>query len=289
MSYGKIAGTFAKFFGISITPGACAQIVLRGGRKLQPVYQQIRQQVRTSQYLTPDETGWRIGGHATWLHAWVGDQGATCFVIDPHRSAEALAQVLGWDWSGTMTHDGWSSYDRFVNAGHQQCLDHLLRRARALLDKQKGAAKAFPQQVLDLVAPTLKVRDEFVAGQRSQADLVQTQERVVAALLDLTQRPRGNALNETFAKHLYHYAEQWFQFLLDPQIPATNHRGEQALRTPIVNRKVWGGNRTEAGGEAQAITGSVLQTCKNKVIDSFAFCSNAFRGVLGNLFAPSIS
>jgi hypothetical protein len=66
-------------------------------------------------------------------------------------------------------------------------------------------------------------------------------------------------------------------------IPATNHRAEQALKTPIVNRKVWGGNRTDAGGEAQAVISSVLQTCANKAAD--AFVSNAFRGILMPLFA----
>jgi hypothetical protein len=68
-------------------------------------------------------------------------------------------------------------------------------------------------------------------------------------------------------------------------IPATNHRAEQALKTPIVNRKVWGGNRTDAGGEAQAVISSVLQTCANKAADAFTFVSNAFRGILMPLFA----
>jgi hypothetical protein len=32
----------------------------------------------------------------------------------------------------------------------------------------------------------------------------------------------------------------------------------------------------------------VLQTCKNKAIDAFAYLSNAFCGVLGNLYpAPA--
>ncbi len=57
------------------------------------------------------------------------------------------------------------------------------------------------------------------------------------------------------------------------------------MKTPIVNRKVWGGNRTDAGGDAQVVVGSVLQTCKNKAVDAFTYFSNAFRGVLGNLFA----
>lgn len=285
MSYGKIADTFHKFFNISITRGACAQIVLRGGQKLQPVYEQIKEHIKSSKHLTPDETGWRVGGHRAWLHAWVGDGGTTCFVIDPHRGAEVLAEVIGWDWSGDMTHDGCPSYNRFVDAGHQQCVDHALRRARALAEKQIGAAKVFPKQVISLFGQALAARNRFRNGDLDQADLAAAFDPYVDAMMDLTQRPRANELNDIFAGHLYHYAEQWFHFLLHPDQPATNHRAEQALKTPIVNRKVWGGNRTDAGAEAQAVTCSVLQTCKNKAIDAFQFVSDAFRGTLGNLFA----
>lgn len=106
-------------------------------------------------------------------------------------------------------------------------------------------------------------------------------------LMKLAERPRGNEANERFAKHLHKHTGAWFMFLLDPRIPATNHRAEQALKTPIVNRKVWGGNRTDPGAEAQAVTSSVLQTCLNKAVDVFAFLSNAFCGVLGKLFSGS--
>jgi hypothetical protein len=58
--------------------------------------------------IPPDETGWRNGGRRVWLHAWVGDQ-ATCYVIDPHRSAAALQKVIGLDDSGTLVHDGAST------------------------------------------------------------------------------------------------------------------------------------------------------------------------------------
>jgi transposase len=287
MSYGKIADTFHKLFGISLTRGACAQIVLRAGQKLQPVYEQIKERIQSSQHLTPDETGWRIGGHPAWLHGWVDGDGTTCFVIDSRRGAEVLGEVIGFDWSGTMTHDGCPSYDRFEDAIHQQCVDHALRRARALADKQTGAAKQFPNQVIELFQGALHVRDRFLEGRIDAAAMERAHERCVNQLLDLTETPRSNALNETFAKHLYRHGEQWFAFLLDPSIPATNHRAEQALKVPIVNRKVWGGNRTDAGAAAQEATSSVLQTCKNKAIDAFSYVSQAFRGVLGNLFPSS--
>lgn len=285
MSYGKIADTFQTCYGLTLTPGAAAQIVRRAGRILQPVYEQIKEHIQNSEHLTPDETGWRIGGHPVWLHDWVGDDGATLYAIDPQRSADVLEKVIGIDWSGSMTHDGFSSYDRFEDAVHQQCVDHALRRARGLLEKHQGAATIFPRQVIDLFTKALRLRDRFNEAHADEDRRGHAYEDYTQRLRDLTERPRSNELNKRFAKHLHKHAAEWFIFLLDPTIPATNHRAEQALKTPIVNRKVWGGNRTDAGGQAQSVTSSVLQTCRNKGLDVFAFLSNAFRGVLGKLFS----
>jgi len=287
LSHGKIADTFAKFFGIQLTPGASAQIVLRAGRILQPVCAQIRQHIKDSKHLTPDETGWRIGGRLAWLHTWVGDGGVTSYAIDRKRSADVLEKVIGIDWSGSMTHDGFSSYDRFEDVVHQQCVDHALRRARGLVDKHVGVAKEFPQQVIDLFTEALKLRDRLNEEKADSDRRAAVYEQYTERLGQLTARRRRNGQNARFAKHLDKHQFEWFPFLLDEKIPATNHRAEQALKTPIVNRKVWGGNRTRAGGEAQANTCSVLQTCKNKAIDAFSFLSDAFRGVLGNLFASA--
>jgi transposase len=285
MSHGKIADTFHNLFGIDVSRGACAQVVLRAGQILQPVYEQIKEHIKSSNHLTPDETGWRIGGHLVWLHGWVGDDGATLYAIDPQRSADVLEKVIGIDWSGSMTHDGFSSYDRFEDAIHQQCLDHALRRARTLLDKHTGAATIFPRQVLKLFTDSLRLRDRLAAANADIDHRGRVYEDYVDRLRALTQRPRRNQDNDRFARHLYNHAASWFMFLVDPSIPATNHRAEQALKTPIVNRKIWGGNRTDAGGEAQAVVCSVLQTCKNRAIDTFTYLRNAFHGVLGNLFA----
>jgi transposase len=285
MSHGKIADTFDKVFGISITRGACAQTVLRAGKVLQPVYEQIQERIKNAKHLTPDETGWRIGGHPAWLHGWVADDGTTCYVIDPQRSADVLQKVIGIDWSGSMTHDGFSSYERFEDAVHQQCIDHALRRARSLEEKQPGAAKIFPRRVIALLTEALRLRDRLNDDNADSERRGQAYEDFTDRLRALTFPPRANEANERFAKHLYNHAASWFMFLLDPTIPATNHRAEQAIKTPIVNRKVWGGNRTDAGGNAQAVVGSVLQTCKNKTVDAFTYFSNAFRGILGNLFA----
>ena len=123
--------------------------MLRAGRRLRPVYQEILRAQPDEKHLTPDETGWRLGGRLVWLHAWVGAK-ITCFAIDPQRGADALGRVIGFDWSGDMTHDGAAAYDRFLMARHQQCVFHVLHRARDMGQVQAGRAKAFSRQVITL-------------------------------------------------------------------------------------------------------------------------------------------
>jgi transposase len=294
LSHGKIADLFDQCFGIKITRGAASQIVTRAARRLEPAHEEITEQLRAASHITPDETGWRIGGRTVWLHAWVGDNGATLYRVDPQRSADVLQTVIGLHWSGSMTHDGYSSYDRFEDAAHQQCVDHALRRAHALVESQPGAKRRFPQAVIDLFGEALDRRDKFaadtLAGQAPAEDVREAAyEGFVERLRDLTDRPRADAANERFAKHLRKHVAEWFLFLVDPTIPATNHRAEQALKTPIVNRKVWGGNRTKAGGRVQGVTSSVIETCRRTTINAFDYLSDAFRGVVGGLFTCAVS
>ncbi len=283
MSYGKISDTMDKLHGIKISRGGCAQIVMRAAEKLEPALIEIQEKIKGSEHITPDETGWRVGGQPVWLHCWVGDDGATCYTIDPKRGADALIRLIGIHWSGKMTHDGFSSYDRFEEACHQQCVDHALRRARGLVEKYPENA-AFPLRVISILTATLKVRDRHRAGEIDDAELAHWHKYYLGQLDALTAKPQDNEDYRTFANHLYCHSEHWFMFLLNTEIPATNHKAERGLRTPIVNRKVFGGNQEPTGARAQGTTSSVLQTCKNRAVDFIGFVSDAICGCVASLF-----
>jgi len=65
----------------------------------------------------------------------------------------------------------------------------------------------------------------------------------------------------TSARILLAHVESVFAFLFHPGIAATNGPARRALRPAVTNRKLWGGNRTWRGAEAQQILMSVPQTC----------------------------
>ena len=283
LSHRKVARAFDALFGIRLTRGACTQIVLRAGRRLRPAYQEVRRRLKESKRLTPDETGWRVGGQPAWLPCWVGD-GMTCYDIHPQRGAGALVAVIGLGFDGILIHDGWAAYDRFEEAIHQQCVAHVLRRARELEQSQSGRARVLPRQVISLFQGALRVRDAALAGEVDAQELEREHLRHVNALLDLTERPRANEANRLLAQHLWDHGEQWFMFLIDPSLPATNYQAEQAIRPAVVNRKVWGGNRTEPGAEAQKVILSVLETCKQQLLSGFQYVRDTLCHGFASLF-----
>ena len=134
LSHGKVKSFFKDLFETDLSRSGSCQTVLRAGKKAQGSYDAIVAQVRRSPHVAPDETGWRVGGLSAWLHA-LATPDAVAYAIDRHRGFEAAAAVLGWDYAGQMTHDGWAPYLSFTHATHQLCLGHLLRR-------RSGAATA---------------------------------------------------------------------------------------------------------------------------------------------------
>ena len=90
---------------------------------------------------------------------------------------------------------------------------------------------------------------------------------------------------ETLSEHLWKHLREWFTFLDHPEVEPTNWEGEQAIRPAVVNRKVWGGNRTWAGAHAQEVLMSVLETCKRTGRSGLEFVSQTLRA-FGNPRLP---
>ena len=240
--------------------------------------------MRSSEQVGADETGWRIGGYPAWLHAWVGDR-ATAYAIDSKRSAGALERVIGRDWSGVLSHDGFASYERFEAAIHQQCVAHVLRRARDLLATATRGAVRFPRQVIALFTEAIHWRNETPSGVLTVDQLEQQREAFDDRLLALVSRPRAVPEYATLARHLWNHFEQWFAFVFDPRIEPTNWKAEQAIRPAVVNRKVWGGNRTAAGARAQGVLMSVFETCCRQTLSVVDHVSRTLRW-FGNRLLP---
>ena len=202
LSYGKCVNLLSTAYeGLKVCRAACARSLARTAARCQTAHEQIRREVHDSKCVTPDETGWRVAGHNAWLHEFVSPR-ATCYVIDPTRGARPAEELLGLDYSGTMVHDGWSVYDRFVSAAHQQCLRHLQRRCEGLLTTARGMAANLPRAVLELIDVAYRCRrmwrgHRITASEQAEAGLALSNE-----LDELVRREYCNPSNRRLAGHV---------------------------------------------------------------------------------------
>ena len=259
LSYGKIAALFKELAGLSVSRSALCRALLRMSKKLEPLYEELKEKIRSSPVVYPDETGWREGGHSVWL--WVfTNRKETVYSIQPGRGYAEASEILGEGYAGVLVADGWAPYQKFEEATHQTCLAHLLRRCDEMLEQAKGVAARFPRTVKEILQSSLGVRDQRDAGKISGEALEKAREEVASEMDRLLSGQFTNPGNRRLAGHLIRHQDQLFLFLERTDVEATNWPAETEIRPAVINRKTSGGNRTADGSQAQAVLMSVLRT-----------------------------
>jgi transposase len=93
-------------------------------------------------------------------------------------------------------------YDQFAKAAHQQCLNHLLRRADEMAATATRGAVCLPRRVAALLRAGLDLPDRHATGEISRHGLTVACGRLENQLSALIFPPKMNAANETLAQHL---------------------------------------------------------------------------------------
>jgi transposase len=266
VSFGKIATLFRTQFGLQVTPSAIVRALHRVAAKGQPTYAALCETVRTSAVVVPDETGWKVMARLWWL--WVfATATTTIYRLAPGRGFEHAEAVLGADFAGGLTRDGWAPYRQFTKALHQTCIAHLLRRCR-LLARDHPRAR-LPGRVARVLHHALRVRDRRDAGTIAPHGVDVARGHLVNQLCAALEAPGTVPDVQRFARHLTTELPALFSFLVEPALDATNWRAEQAIRPAVITRKVCGGgNRTRHGAETQQVLASILRTASQRGVDS---------------------
>lgn len=260
LSFGKCSTLLGRL-GVDVTAGAIASSSASTGTDLVPTHTAIKAHVASAPAVTMDETGWRIGGRGAWLWAAATDD-ATVYDVAHDRDLAAATGLVPADYAGTVVRDGYVVYNSYTEATHQTCLAHLLRRTHEMIEDLPAWARGTPRQVRDLLLEALDARDLDAEGRAGAvAD--------IGERFDLLfEQAHPHDANRKLIKHLRHERGALFTFLTTDGVDATNWRGEQAIRPAVVNRKVWGGNRSDAGAETQGRVMTFLRTAHQQGADA---------------------
>jgi len=275
MPLAKICALFGHF-DLKVTPGGLAQTMDRLAERSTSTYEALKAELAAQAVVSPDETGWRVGGRSAWLWAFAATT-LTVYAICDGRGFDEAVTVLPADFDGTLCRDGWAPYRKFTKAAHQTCLAHLLRRAREMRESNPTEDRAIPEQLSDILHDALAARALRDAGSLDGDGLA----GAIAALdtrIDelLAQEPTYDA-NRKLLKHLRNERSALLTFLRTPGVEATNWRAENAIRPAVVNRKVCGGNRTWYSAETQQILMTMFRTAYQQGADAIAMMIDLLR------------
>jgi len=263
MPHADVAAVLHDGFQLQVNRSTICRAVDRVARRGEATWHALREAARRSMVNGIDETGWNVAAQLRWLWVAVSAQVTFCDIL-PGRGFPQAASLLGADYDGCLTHDGWRVYYKFLRAVHQSCLRHLLRRCENLILIASPSAARFPLRVQAVLQQGLALGERYHKQEISLHGLWTATGRLEVKLDRVLAHPGRDPANRRFANHLLHEQPYIFTFLYCPGLEATNNISERAIRALIGARKNWGGNRTPRGARAQAVLTSILQTAKQQ-------------------------
>jgi len=143
--------------GVRLTQGAITQDATKQTEgSVGERYSELRESVKQQAVIHTDDTGWRVGGTAAYLMAFV-NQSLSVYQVRPRHRNEEVRELIPADFQGVMVRDRGPSYDarELEDVAQQKCLSHLIRNAKAVEESKTGRARQFSRRLKELLQQAL--------------------------------------------------------------------------------------------------------------------------------------
>jgi transposase len=252
--------TFLKSgFAFTLTPATLNSIIGRIADCATEEYEALKARIRNSTDVKVDETSFPVLGKNWWL--WVfRNSRDILFVIRHSRGNDVPKEILGESYAGIVNCDCWRAYDCLSEARIQRCWAHLLRKSKEL----KGEYGIKLNEILQTIFK------EIESFNKSNPTAIQRERKYqkMTRKLENTLKEYANRI-ETIS--VIHYIDrcidQWFTCVRFPDVDPTNNSAEQAIREPVVVRKIIGAFRSIDGTKYYENIGSLIATWQLSGLD----------------------
>lgn len=249
------------WFGVTLAVGTLDRCIREVGVACEPVVEDLLGDLRQAGVLHADETPWRQHVKRGWL--WVLLSSTTALFHIGSRRAEEIRDLIGDAFVGWLVSDGYGAYRSYDK--RQRCVAHLIRKGVALAEGLVPSGVRFGTWLLRELRALIREVAEGT-GARILNPILARLKRACGLYRD-DKADRVRAL----AREILNDWEAITAFVTNPDLPATNNEAERALRHAVITRRLSHGTRTEEGSAAYAATLSVVETCRRRGVDPWAY------------------
>lgn len=249
-----IASILSALCNLKISMGEVTRMLASVATLGKSAYEELQKQLKKSEYVHGDETGWRENGQNGYL--WSFSTPSVCYFTYPKtRAGHVVTDVLGNDYQGILSSDFYAAYN--VHLGlHQRCWSHLLRDVHEL--KRKYPIKSLLEwaEKLGKLYHRARTFSSDDPKKRAAARVVFQEEIVALATPYVGQ----NLPQSTLCKRILQFESELFTFVEYPQVPPDNNAAERSIRPRVIARKISGGTRTSSGSQTMEVLSSLFAT-----------------------------
>jgi transposase len=284
--YRKVKELFHVLFRMRFVPASAMGFDRAATRKGQPLYEDLKEKLRVAVTANADETSWRQDGitHYLW---YAGNEELALYHIDRHRSSEAAKLMLGEDFTGVLTTDGYAAYNAVNAKERQACLAHLIRNCNETKQEillkaerfQDPEALAFVDEVRRLFKNACAQGGRLRAGKISPATALSRRRSFYRQLDTICSRPLIDEKALTLKRRLTDADKdnpRLFTFLKYPNLQPTNNQAERSLRGMVICRKICMGTRSPGGSHTHSVLPSLLLTAQRQGHHPLSFLEHLF-------------
>lgn len=286
-----IAQIMSAIFNLDISLGAICQILERVSLACAPETEHIRENIAGSLALNIDETGWKSAGTPRWLWVFVSSA-AVFFRVASSRASGVLQSVLGQSFSGVITSDDHSAYNKYHKSGVRQlCWAHLIRKLKWLKDGRASPdAYLFAGHMLKEIGTLFSYWHAFKEAGCTREELWQASTLIRGRMKSSCLRYRDSS-DKNVRTRTAGLLKNWdilFTFLRIEGIEPTNNAAERAIRPAVQWRKICFGNQSRDGERFTERILTVSRTCQVQQRNAFRFLSNLMRAFFRQESLPSL-
>ena len=274
LSYRKVREFFDVFFGMPMVHASAMNFDRTAAQKGEPLYEDLKEKLRASAVAYADETHWREDGRNGYM--WYGgNENLAVFHVDSSRSSQVAVELFGDSFAGALGTDGYAAYNAVNAKKRQSCLAHLIRKAEEIekeimllpVKHRDLRAVGFCRSIAGAFKKACEIGRKLNAGELSYKTGELLARRFYSLIGIICSSPLSCKSAESFRRRILDPKREYnrlFTFLTTPGLAATNNHAEQALRSPVIFRKICFGTRSAAGSRSHSILPSLLLTAQRQ-------------------------